>query len=93
VNWRRHPDVDPRRGLDLAEVNREAVGEQQQVPGRDSVFDLALPYLCLLLVREQDHHDVAAAGCVGDVQHLEPGGLGLRPALRVGTQAHHDRHA
>ena len=68
-------DVDAGAGVDLAEVDREAVGEQQQVAGRDPVVDLGLPDLRLLLVGQQDHHDVAAAGGVGDRQHLEAVGL------------------
>ena len=76
------PDVDAGRRLDLAEVDREAVGEQEQVAGRDAVGDLRLPDLGLLLVRQQDHHDVAAAGGVGDVEDLEPGRLAPRRGWR-----------
>ena len=69
---RDHADVDAGRRLDLAEVDREAVGEHQQVAGGDPVPDLGLPDLGLLLVRQQDHHHVAAAGRLGHVEHLSP---------------------
>ena len=83
-------DVDAGRRLDLVEVDREAVGEHEQVAGRDPVGDVGLPDLGLLLVREQDHHDVAAAGGVGDVEDLEAGGLGIGAARRVRAEADDD---
>ncbi len=85
-----HADVDARRRLDLAEVDREAVGEHEQVAGRDPVLDLALPDLGLPLVRKQDHHDVALAGGVGDVEDLEAMGFGLGARGGVGTQPDDD---
>src|SRR5260370_270836 len=49
---RRHErDVDARRRDDLAVVDREAVAEQQQVPGGDAVGDLVLPDIVVQLVR------------------------------------------
>ena len=66
------------------------MGEHQQVALGDPVGDLGLPDLGLLLVGEQDHHDVAPAGGVGDVEHLEPGDPGLLAAFRPGPQADHD---
>jgi hypothetical protein len=75
-----HPDVDARRGLDLAEADREPVGEQQQVPVGDPVRDLLPPNPRLQFIWKQDHHDVAAAGRVGDVEHLEPLLLGVGAA-------------
>ena len=84
---RDHADVDAGRRLDLAEVDREAVGEEQQVAGGDAVGDLLAPDLGLLLVGQQDHHDVAAAGGFGDVEDLEPGRFGLGAAGGVGAQA------
>ena len=87
---RDHADVDAGRRHDLLEVDREAVGEEQQVARRDPVGDLGLPDLGLLLVGQQDHHDVAAAGGFGDVEHLEAGRLGLGAAGGVRAQADDD---
>jgi hypothetical protein len=84
---RDHADVDAGRGLDLAEVDREAVGEEQEVAGSDAVGDVRGPDLGLFLVRQQDHHQLAAAGGFGDVQHLEPGRFGLGAAGGIGPQA------
>ena len=67
--------------------------EQEQVAGRDAVLDLVLPDLGLLLVRQQDHHDVALAGGVGDVENRQPLCLSLLAAGRVGPQPDHDVHA
>ena len=83
-------DVDALVRLDLVEVDREAVGEQQRVARRDAVLDLALPELALELVGEQDHHHVAEAGGLCDVDDLEAGGLGLGDRGRVGTKADDD---
>ena len=85
-----HADVHAGRRLDLAEVDRKPVGEHQQVTLGDPVADLALPDLGLLLVRKQDHHDVAATRRVGDVEDLEAGGLGLLARRGVGPQADDD---
>ena len=64
-------DVDLGGRLDLAVVDREAVAEQQQVAGGDPVADLALPDLAVQLVGHEHLHEVAAAGGLGDRQHLE----------------------
>ena len=64
--------------------------EHQQVAGHDPVADLQFPDLGLLLVGEQDHHDVASVGGLGHVDHLETRILGLRAARGVGTQADDD---
>ena len=85
-----HADVDAGRRLDLAEVDREAVGEHQQVALAHPVADIRFPDLCLAFVGQQDHHHVAAAGGVCDVEHLEAGGFRLRAGRRVGTQPDHD---
>ena len=66
------------------------MAEHEQVAGGDPVGDLRLPDLALLLVGQQDHDDVAAAGGVGGVEHLEPRGLGLGAAGGVGAQADDD---
>jgi hypothetical protein len=75
---------------DLLEVDGEAVGEEQQVARRDAVGDLGLPDLRLLLVGQQDHHRIAAAGSVGDVEHLEARLFRFGPAGRIGSQADDD---
>src|SRR5581483_8983047 len=77
-----HAHVHAGWRLDLAEVDREPVREQQQVALRDPVADLRLPDLRLLLIGQQDHHHVAAARRVGDAQHLEALGLGVRAGRR-----------
>ena len=87
---RDHRDVDLRGRVDLPEVDREAVGEEQQVAGRDPVADLGLPDLGLLLVGQQDHHDVPRARGVGDVEHPQPCRLGVRAAGRVRPQPDDD---
>jgi len=85
-----HADVDALRRVDLPEVDGEAVGEHEQVPGRDPVADLALPDLGLLLVGQQDHHHVTATRGVGDIRDLEARRLGLGAARGVGTQTDDD---
>jgi ligand-binding SRPBCC domain-containing protein len=85
-----HADVDLRAGLDLVVVDREAVGEHEEVSGGDAVGDLLGPHLTLLLVREQDHHHVAAAGGVGDGEDLEAGLTRLGDRVRVLTEADDD---
>ena len=47
------------------------MGEQHQVSGRDPVGDLLAPDLALFLVREQDHHQVAAAGGFGGQAYID----------------------
>ena len=86
-------DVDLRRGLDLAVVDREAVAEQQQVAGGDPVLDRLLVDVVVLLVGEQHHDDVAAAGGVLEVGDLEAGGLGVLDRLRALAQAYDDVYA
>jgi hypothetical protein len=68
---RNHPHVDAGTGLDLSIVDREAVGEHQQVARRDPVPDPGLPRSPLLLVGKQDHDDIAFAGGVGNAVHGE----------------------
>ena len=70
-------DVDVGGRLDLAVVDREAVAEEQQVAGGDAVGDLLAVDLAVLLVGQQDHHDVAARRGLGDVGTSRPGLLAL----------------
>ncbi len=88
-----HADVHAGGRLDLAEVDREAVGEHEQVAVGDAVGDLLVPDLRLLLVGQQDHHDVAAAGGVRHGEHLEAGGLGVGAAGGVGAEPDDHVHA
>ena len=83
-------DVDLRRRLDLAVVDREAVAEQQRVAGSDPVADRLLPDVVVALVGEQDHHDVPARGGVGDVGDLEALGAGLIDGRGVRTEPDDD---
>src|SRR5918998_1020574 len=86
-------DVDLRRGLDLAVVDAEAVAEQERVAGRDPVGDLLPIDLAVLLVGQQDHHDVPARGGLRDVEHLEAVFAGLAGGRRVGPEAYDDADA
>ncbi len=90
---RRHPHVHLRAGVDLAEVDREAVGEHQQVAGRHAVADLRLVDLGLLLVGQQHHHHVAVAGGVGHALHPQAVAAGLVGRRRALAQPHHHVHA
>ena len=83
-------DVDLRRRLDLAVVDREAVAEEQRLAGGDPVADLLVPDLAVLLVGQQDHHDVAARGGLGHVGDLEAVGARLLDGGGVRTQADDD---
>jgi hypothetical protein len=47
------------------------VAEQERVAGGDPVADRLLPHVVVALVGQQDHHDVAARGGIGDVGDLE----------------------
>ena len=76
-----HADIDSLGRCDQLEVDREAVGEHQQVPGSDPVGDLRLPDVGLALVGKQDHDDVALAGGVGDAFDREAQPLRPRPRL------------
>jgi hypothetical protein len=66
------------------------VGEHQEVARGDPIADLALPELGLLLVREQDHHDVALARRVGDRGHAKA--VALRLFDRGGVLAEADHY-
>ena len=70
--------VDFGRRDDLAVVDREAVAEQDQVPGRDPVGDTGLPHLLVQLIRGEDHHDVALARGVRRIGDPEALRLGAR---------------
>ena len=83
-------DVDAGGRLDLVVEDREAVAEEQQVALGDAVADLVLPDLAVQLVGDEHHHDVAAAGGVGDGLDLEARVLGLLYGRGVLAQAYDD---
>jgi hypothetical protein len=66
-------------GLDLVEVDVEAVREEQRVAGLEVRRDLLAVDGALHLVGQQDHHEVAGLGGLGDLEHPQAGGLGLGP--------------
>ena len=83
-------DVDLRRGLHFLVVDAEAVAEHQEVAGGDPVLDRLLPDVMVLLVGEQDHHDVAEAGGLFDARDLQAGGLGVLDRFRALAKAYDD---
>ena len=66
-----HADVDVGRGLDLGEVDVEAVREEQRVAGLEARGDLLGVELGLGLVRHEDHDDVGLLGGVGHARDLQ----------------------
>src|SRR5881396_2975046 len=85
-----HADVDSWRGRDLLEVDRETVGEEQQIAGGNPIGDLRLPNLGLFLVGQEDHHYIPAAGRFGNVEHLETGVFSLGATRRIWAQTDDD---
>jgi hypothetical protein len=83
-------DVDAGGRRDLVVVDAEAVAEEQQVALGDPVADLGLPDLAVQLVGDEEHHDVALAGRVGDAEDLVAVVAGLLHGLRVLAQADDD---
>jgi hypothetical protein len=69
------------------------VGEHQQVALGDVLGDLVAPDLALLLVGQEDHHDVALRGGLTDREDLEALVLRLLDRGRVGPQADDDVYA
>ncbi len=70
-------NVDVRRGMDLAEVDVEAVAEGQGHPGTKMGGDLVLVDLRLFFIGEQDHHEVGLLDGIGDGDRRESEPLGL----------------
>ena len=62
-----HDHVDPRGRHDLAEVDREAVGEQQHVAGLKPGCDVGAVELAHELVRGEHHHQIAGCGGLAGV--------------------------
>ena len=88
-----HNDVVVGGGLNVAEVDIEAVGEEQRGTGLEVGLDLVAVQLGLDLVRGQDRHDVGPGHGLGDRLDGQPGLLGLGDGAGALTQAHHDLHA
>ncbi len=80
-------DVDERRGLHLAVEHREAVAEEEQVALGEAVSDLSLVDVLVALVRDEHHHDVAAAGGLGGRHDLQAVRLGLRDRIAAVAKA------
>src|SRR5690606_17682053 len=87
---RDHEAVDGLGRGDLVEVDVEAVGERQGVAGLEVRLDLLAVDAALYLVGQEDHHDVAGRGGVGDLHHPKPGRLGRRPRVRAAPEADDD---
>src|SRR5512132_771617 len=66
--------------LDVAEVDVEAVGEEQGVAGVEVGGDVALVQVALHGVGDQDHDQVGPGGRLGRAGHGQPGRLGGGPA-------------
>ncbi len=74
---RHHQDVDAGPRLDQAEMDVQAMAEQQRRPVSDVGGDLVVVDGLLQLVRRQDHDGVGPARGVGHGLDLQPFGLGL----------------
>jgi hypothetical protein len=85
-----HGDVDAGRGLDVAEPDVEAVGEEQRVAVLQVGLDRLGVHLALHVVRDEDHDQVGLGGGVGRGHDPQALGLGLGPALAALGQADAD---
>ena len=83
-----HGHVHVGGGHDLLEVDVEAVGKHQHVARLQVGSDVPLVHVGLDLVVDQDHHDVAPLGGLGDGHDLQPGLLGVLPVLGAGAETH-----
>jgi hypothetical protein len=83
-------DVDLGGRDDLAVVDREAVAEEEHVPGGDPVLEAVLPDLAVQLVGSEQHNDVALTRRVGGLEHPQAVALGLGPARRALAQTDDD---
>jgi len=68
-------------------VTSTSGGEHQHLALAETLADRLLEDVALRLVGQQDHHDVARLGGVGDGRHLQPVLLGLRPGLGALVEA------
>jgi uncharacterized phage protein gp47/JayE len=88
----RHQHVDAGGRDDLAEVDREAVGEQQRVAVRQPGGDVVGEQPPLQLVRREDHDQVASGGGLARREHLEALLARRLHRRRARAQPHHDAH-
>ena len=88
-----HADDDVLGRLDQAEVDVEAVAEQQSVTVVEVRLDVVLVDLLLGGVRGEQHDDVGPCGGVGVVLDLEAGLLGLLRGLGAVAQTDADLDA
>ena len=79
---RDHKHVHVLGGFDLAEVDIEAVGEQQGLAGPQMGLDIPFVHGSLMFVRQQDHDHVGLFGGLGGGKGLEAVLLGK---LVIGT--------
>src|SRR4030095_7177893 len=87
----RHDDVFRRH--DEAETDAEAVTEHQHLPFRQVLLDVRVVDLLLLLVRNQDHDDVAPGSGLGNRHDAQAGVLRLLKRLARRRQADDDLNA
>src|SRR3712207_4317989 len=76
-----HGDVDAGRGLDVAEPDVEAVGEEQRVAVLQVGLDRPGVHPPLHVVRDEDHDQVRLGSGLGRGHDPQALGLGLGPAL------------
>ena len=84
---RDHDHVVARAGLDLAEVDVEAVREENRGAGLEVRLDLALEDALLHMVGQEDRDEPGALYGGGNRLHRQPGFLGGRPRLAPEAQA------
>ena len=87
---RDHDDVDFLGRLDEAEVDAQAVREQQAFALGKIGRDILLVDAGLFHVGQTDHDDVGAAHGLGGVENLEPVLPRDLPGFRAGIQADDD---
>jgi hypothetical protein len=90
---RDHPHVEVGARLDLGEVDVEAVGERERAALLDVRLDVLPVDHRVVLVGEQDHHDVGALHRLADLLHREARVLRLVPRRPTLAQRDRDRDA
>ena len=87
---RDHGHVDILRRDDLAEVDIEAMREHEGLSGLQVRGDLLLVDGALMVVGDQDHHDVGGLAGFGRGHDVETGRLGFVPVGAAGDVGNHD---